>query len=116
MKFNVNGDIRELVAREYRPDTEFENMPDITETLLEDHLKTLHRDFLRRHYKADADEFAEMEHIVRMNNENVRMHAGLNAEQQSAYDDWDMTRCVNTPEVMTQKEHDFLRSLTNEEE
>ncbi len=115
MKFNVNGDIRELVAREYRPDTAFDNMPDVTESLLEDYLKNLHRDFLRRYYKVDADDFAELENLVRMNNENARMRADLNAEQQAAYDDWDMTRCMNSVDIMLKKEHDFLRSLTGKE-
>lgn len=115
MKFNVDGNLRELIAREYQPDTAFDDMPDVTESLLEDYLSHLPHDFLHRHYKVDENKFAELEEIVRLNNENVRIRSGLNTEQQSAYDDWDMTRCMSSVDTMVKKEYDFLHSLTDKD-
>lgn len=111
MKFSVNGEVKELVARAYVPNTSFDELPDCTDTLLEDQLKGLKKELFGRSYKATAEQFAEMEALVILHNENTRLHQSLTKEEEDAYDDWDMTRCVNTADVMTQKEHDFLTSL-----
>lgn len=114
MIFNVNGEQKELIAHEFKPNTAIEDMPENTEELLEDLLSGHKKDLLHHRYKVDADDFAEMEALVNLNNENQALHAQLTADEQARYDDWEMTRCMRDAMHMAEKEHEFLKGLLAE--
>lgn len=115
MKFNVDGIVKELVARGYVPNKAFEDLPDITADVLEDLLQGKKAGLLHHQYKVSAAEFAEMSALVDLNNANVKRHLALTPEQLTAYEDWEMTRCVNTQDIMLHKEETFLNDLTKED-
>lgn len=112
MEFNVDGAVKTIVARAYQAGTASENMPEQTEAIFADYLAGHKRDFLRKHYKITEAEYQEMTTIAAQIDANNALRAALNAEQQEKYDDWDMTRCVNSIDIMTKKEYDFLTELT----
>lgn len=114
MKFNVNGDVRELIARGYAPGLAFNALPDITAEVLEDLLEGKKAGLLNHQYKVSESEFAAMQSLVDLNNENVERHLALSPEQLERYEDWEMTRCVNTQDIMLHKEEAFLDELTGQ--
>ena len=111
MYFNVDGEIKELIARRYEKGKSFDCCAEETENLLEDYLMGHKKDLLHKRYKVSSEEFKQWSDLVALHNENVQLHLTLNAEEEKAYEDWEMTRCVNTPEIMEEKENIFLKQL-----
>ena len=111
MEFNVDGQVKSIVTRAFVADTPFENMPENTEMLFEDYIAGHKKDLLRKRYKITEAEYNAWSALADRINDNTMNRMRLNAEQQDKYDDWDMTRCVNTLDIMTTKEAAFLEEL-----
>lgn len=112
MEFNVDGAVKTIVARAFQPDTAPKDMPEQTAIIFEDYLAGHKKDMLHKRYKITEAEYHEMSTIAAQIDANNALRAALNEDQQEKYDDWDMTRCVNTIDIMTKKEYDFLTELT----
>lgn len=112
MDFNVDGQVKSIVARGFQEGMQLEDMPEQTEMIFAEELEGHKKDLLHKRYKITQAEYYQFSAIASMINENNAMHANLTPEQVEKYEDWEMVRCVNTLEIMTHKENEFLKELT----